>query len=145
MPNYVVRFNIIDEQNRTTNREVLFTVADEAALLTAAGIYETAYQALMKSAIVDYTYSRKVAVGNSPAAGANIDAGFTVRWDTPLVVNPTTSVPDPVAAILDGQGGIDITDALMTTWFALYQPGTARVNINAYSQPTAILSATLDK
>lgn len=145
MADYVVRFKIQDEQGRTTNREILFDAADEAALIAAAALYETDYQALMKSAIVEYTYSRTVDVGNSPAAGSNIDAGFTVRWDTPLVVNPTTAVPDPVEAIKDGQGGIDIADILMTDWFANYDPGSTRVNINAFVQPTAILSATLDK
>lgn len=141
---YAVSFTILDEQGRSTNREILFDVADEAALLTAASTYATAYQALMKSAIQSYTYRRSVTVGNTPAAGSNIDAGFTVLWSTSLAVDPTTKVPDPVEAIKDGQGGIDITDALMTTWFALYNPGSARVNINNPQQPASIRRATLD-
>lgn len=142
---YNVTFVVQDEQGRQTNREVLFDVADEAALLVDAAAYLTDYQALMKSGVQSYTYRRTVDVGNVPAAGSNIDAGFTVLWATALPVDPTTKVPDPVEAIKDGQGGIDIASVEMTNWFANYNPGSTRVNVNNPSQPSSIRRATLDK
>ena len=142
---YAVNFSIQDEQGRAKSREVLFDAADEAALLTALGTYVPAYQALQKTAIISYTYRRDVQVNNVPAVGSNVDAGFTVLWNTALPVDPTSNVIDPVEAIKDGQGGILLASAQMVAWFAEYNPGISRVNINNPQQPTAIRRATLDK
>lgn len=145
MPVYTVNVVLEDDQGRQTAREILFDVADETALLVATGTMMTAYQAVSFCGIQSYTYRRSVTLGNTPGAGSNIDAGMTLLWATPLVIDPTTKVPDPVAAILDGQGGIDLADALMTTFFAEYNPGSAVLNANNPTQPTAIRRGTLDK
>lgn len=142
---YAVTFEIEDEQGRSTSREVLFSVADETALLAAAALMETDLQAMMKSGIQKYTYRRTVDVSNSPAAASNIDAGATFKFASALAIDPTIKVPDPVEAIKDGQGGIDLTDALTIAWFANYNPGDCVVNINNPTQPTSILTGTLDK
>lgn len=145
MPIYAVTFQIMDEEQRTTNREVLFNVVDETALLTAAALMETDYQAMMKSAIQSYTYRRSVDVSNSPASGSNIDAGATFRFNSALPISPSVKVPDPVDAIKDGQGGIDLADALVVAWFANYNPGDCVVNITNPTQPTGMAQGTLDK
>lgn len=145
MPIYAVTFQIQDEEQRTTNREVLFNVADETALLVATGLFETDYQAMMKSAIISYTYRRSVDVSNSPAAGSNIDAGATFRFNSALPISPTVKVPDPVDAIKDGQGGIDLSDALVVAWFANYNPGDCVVNISNPTQPSGMAQGSLDK
>ena len=145
MPIYAVTFQIMDEENRTTSREVLFNVADETALLVAAGLMETDLEAMMKSAIQSYTYRRTVVVSNSPAAGSNIDAGATFRFNSALPISPTVKVPDPVDAIKNGQGGIDLADALVVAWFANYNPGDCVVNITNPTQPASMAAGTLDK
>ncbi len=142
---YIVTFVIADEQSRNTNREVIFDVADEATLLTDAALMLTDIQAMMKSGVQSYTYRRTVSVLNAPGAGSNIDAGATFKFNSALPISPTVKVPDPVEAIKDGQGGIDLADALVVSWFANYQPGTARVNINNPTAPTSIATGTLDK
>lgn len=142
---YRVNYLIQDAEGRGTNREVLFDSADEAALLTAAAAHATDLQAMTKSGIQKYTYSREVSVLNAPGAGSNIDAGATFVFNSALAINPTVKVPDPVEAIKDGQGGILLGDAIVTAWFANYQPGEARVNINNPTQPTSMKSGTLDK
>lgn len=145
MPIYAVTFQIEDDQQRSTSREVLFNVADETALLAAAALMETDYEAMMKCAIQSYTYRRSVDVSNTPAAGSNIDAGATFRFNSALPISPTVKVPDPVEAIKDGQGGIDLSAALVTAWFANYNPGDCVVNITNPTQPTSIAQGTLDK
>lgn len=142
---YAVTFQVMDEENRTTNREVLFEVADETALLAAAALHETDLQAMMKSGIQSYTYRRTVSVLNAAGAGSNIDAGATFRFNSPLPISPSVKVPDPVDAIKDGQGGIDLSDALVIAWFANYNPGDAVVNITNPTQPTSIAQGVLDK
>jgi len=142
---YAVTYTIQDEQGRSTTREVLFDVADESALLTDAATFATSLQAMTKSGIQSYTYRRSVDVSNAPGAGSNIDAGATFRFNSALPIDPTVKVPDPVEAIKDGQGGIDLLDLIVTTWFASYQPGSARVNINNPTQPTSMAAGTLDK
>ena len=142
---YAVTFIIEDEQGRSTSREVLFDVADEATLLTDAALMLTDYQAMTKSGIQSYTYRRAVSVLNAPGAGSNIDAGATFKFNSALPISPTVKVPDPVEAVKDGQGGIDLADAIVTAWFANYNPGTAKVNANNPTQPTSIATGTLDK
>ena len=142
---YEVNIDLEDEQGRNTSRTVLFDSVDEAALLVALGTFITAYQAMSKCGVQRYTYRREVSVLNVPAAGSNIDPGATFVFNSPLAIDPTVKVPDPVEAIKDGQGGIDLADLIVTTWFAEYNPGSARVNRNAPTQPTSIKSGVLDK
>ncbi len=145
MPIYAVTFQFDDVEGRSTSREVLFNVADETALLTAAGLMETDLQAMSNCGIQKYTYRRSVVVSNAPAAGSNIDPGATFRFNSALPIAPTVKIPDPVAAIKDGQGGIDLADALTIAWFANYNPGDCVVNISNPTQPTSIDQGTLDK
>ena len=145
MPTYPTTYQILDEEQRVTNREVLFIVADEAALIVAADAHAVDLQAMMKAGIQSYTYRRTVDVSNVPAAGSNIDAGATFRFNAPLPISPTVKVPDPVDAIKDGQGGIDLANGLVTAWFANYNPGDAVVNITNPTQPTSMAKGTLDK
>ncbi len=145
MATYACTYNFEDEEGRKTNREVLFEVADEAALLTAAALMETDLQAMTQCGIQSYTYRRSVDVSNAPGAGSNIDPGATFRFNSPLPISPTVKVPDPVEAIKDGQGGIDLGDALVIAWFANYNPGSCVVNITNPTQPTSIAVGSLDK
>lgn len=142
---YTVNFKIEDEEGRQTTREVLFNVADEATLLTDAALMTTDLQAMTQCGIQSYTYRRTVDVSNAPGAGSNIDPGATFRFNSALAISPTVKVPDPVEAIKDGQGGIDLADALVVAWFANYNPGSAEVNSNNPTQPTSIAAGTLDK
>lgn len=142
---YAVTFQFLDDDGRSTGREVLFSVADEAALLVAAGLMETDLQAMSNCGIKSYTYRRTVDVSNAPAAGSNIDPGATFRFNSTLPISPTVKIPDPVAAIKDGSGGIDLTDALTIAWFANYNPGDCVVNITNPTQPASIAQGTLDK
>ena len=145
MPLYAVTFQFQDEEGRSTGREVLFSVADEAALLTAAALMETDLQAMSQCGIQSYTYRRSVDVSNAPGAGSNIDPGATFRFNAALPISPTVKIPDPVEAIKDGSGGIDLTDALTVAWFANYNPGDCVVNITNPTQPDSIAQGSLDK
>ena len=142
---YAVTFIIEDEQGRSTSREVLHDVADEATLLTDAALMATDLAGMTKCGIQSYTYRRSVSVLTAPGAGSNIDAGATFKFNSALPISPTVKVPDPVEAIKDGQGGIDLAAALVVAWFANYNPGTCRVNANNPTQPTSIATGTLDK
>jgi len=145
MPTYAVTFQFKDDSERSTGREVLFVCADEAALLTAAALMETDVQAMSNCGIQSYTYRRKVDVSNAPTAGSNIDPGATFRVRSALPIDSTIKIPDPVEAIKDGQGGIDLTQALVTAWWANYNPGDCVVNITNPTQPDAMVQGTLDK
>lgn len=142
---YQVDVLLQDAEGRQTTRGVLFDVADEAALLVDAAAFITDYQAMTKCGVISYNYRRAVEVNNTPAAGSNIDPGATFLMNSTLTIDPTVKVPDPVEAIKDGSGGIDLADLIVTDWFANYNPGTARVNKNSPTQPTSIRRGTLDK
>lgn len=142
---YEVDITLQDAEGRQTTRQVLFDVADEAALLVDAAAFITDYQAMSKLGVIKYNYRRTVEVNETPDAGSNVDPGATFIFNSALPIDPTVKVPDPVEAIKDGSGGIDLSDLIVTDWFANYQPGTARVNRNNPTQPTSIRQGTLDK
>jgi len=145
MPLYATNFVFEDEQGRTTARDILFIVADETALLAAAALMETDLQAMTQCGIQKYTYRREVGVSNAPGAGSNIDPGATFRFNSALPIAASVKVPDPVEAIKDGQGGIDLANGLVTAWFANYNPGDCVINITNPTQPDAMVQGTLDK
>lgn len=145
MPLYATNFVFEDDEGRQTAREILFVVADEAALLTAAALMNTDLQAMSQCGIQRYTYRREVDVSASPGAGSNIDPGATFRVSSALPIASTIKIPDPVEAIKDGQGGINLADAIVTAWWANYNPGDCVVNITNPTQPDAMVQGTLDK
>jgi len=145
MPVYECNFKFQDSEGRTTNRQVLFSVADEAAVLTALSGAATAIAGITKCAIPEYSYRRTVAAAIAGAAVSNIDAGSTFVWDTTLPIAPTTKIPDPEDAIKDGQGGIDLTDALVLAYTNLYVTGDAVLNRNSPVTASGVRSATLDR
>lgn len=141
---YEVTYTFIDEQGRTTDRLLLTDQADEAALLTEAGLMKDVLQAFSKSAILKYAYRRVVQVNGTPGAGSNIDAGATFSWASPLVIDPVSKVPDPEEAAKDGTGGIDLTATIVDDYVQKYLAGSWRLNRNNPTQPTAVTAATLD-
>lgn len=145
MPVYNVLYVFQDDQGRETGRQVLFDVADEATLLTDAAAMRTDLLAFTKCAIPRYTYSLEVTPGGVPEAGSNIDAGATFTWVTTLPIAPTTKIPDPAEAIKDGQGGINLLATIVTDYTDNYTLGSARLNRNNPTQPTAVRRAVLDK
>lgn len=145
MADYEVTLKFDDVEGRTTKRSVIITVADEAALIVAADAFVLVVEVLTKCGVLEYAYRRVVSVLHAPDAGSNIDPGATYRWASALQITPTTQLPDPVEAIKDGQGGMDLGNALVIAYAAEYTGGALRVNRNTPTQPTALTSGTLDK
>lgn len=142
---YVVSFEYLDEQQRSVTRQMLFDETDEAALLTTLATVQTALAGLSKCAVPAYTYSRTVSPGGSPGAGSNVDAGATFTWNSALPISPVSKVPDPEEAAKDGQGGVDLSAGIVTAYTDLFLSGTARLNRNNPTQPTAVKTAKIDK
>ncbi len=145
MADYEVTYKLNDEQGRETTRMVIIDAVDEAAMLTAAAAFNLVIQPMTKCGVLSYAYRRVVDVNHAPDAGSNIDPGGTYRWLSALQITPTTQLPDPVEAIKDGQGGIDLADLLVIAYAAEYTAGALRVNRNTPTQPTALESGSLDK
>lgn len=141
---YNVSFTIQDEQGRSTARTWPVDVVDEAALLVTAADFAVKIQAITQSGLIKYDYRRTVQVNNTPGVGSNIDAGWTLSWDTPLTINPVSKIPDPIEAAKDGAGNIDLTQADIAAWVDEFLVDEWRVNANQPTQPTAVIKATLD-
>jgi len=141
---YEVVYQFSDEEGRNTDRTLYADVADESALLTAAATMLAALEGFSKSGVTKYTYRRVVLVNEVPAAGSNIDAGATFVWNSALPIDPTSKLPDPVDAVKNGQGGIDLANALTLAYTDLYTAGPWRLNKNTPTQPTSVRRATLD-
>lgn len=141
---YEVQFDLNDEQGRSTKRNLLVDAVDEATAITQIGLMQANLELISKCGVDNATYRRSIGFVSAPGAGSNVDAGSTYRWDTPLVINPTTGIPDPEEATKDGQGGIDLGDVGVAAFVDLFVSGAWRVNRNVPTQPTGVLAATLD-
>lgn len=144
MPIYEVTYTFADIEGRATNRLVLFDSADETALLISAAAMQVALAGVTKCGVEEYAYRRVVTAVDAPAAGSNIDPGATFTWDSVLAIAPVTKFPDPVEAVKDGQGGIDLADILTLAYTAVYLAGEGRMNRNNPTQPTDVRTAILD-
>lgn len=145
MPIYLVSFKYTDEQQRSVNRQMLFDEADEADLLATLTGVQADLVGLSKCAVPEYTYSRTVSPGGTPGVGSNVDAGCTFTWASGLAIDPVSKIPDPEEAAKDGQGGIDLSAAIVIAYTDIFLSGTGRLNRNSPTSPTAVKSARLDK
>lgn len=141
---YDVTYYYRDELGTVVTRSLLADVADEAALLTAAGAMAGLIGPITKCEIVKYSYRREVDVADTFDAGSNVDAGMRIKWDTTLSTAPVTRVPDPIDAIKLPGRAIDTGHIDVAAFIAAFTGGVWRVNSTLPTQPTGVLAATVD-
>lgn len=117
MPNYTVTFTYADGQNREGRKSYRTqTLADFAAAVTAAGLLYTDFAAICDADVLRYTISGDTIVSDAGGATANKDEGITIQVRKTNSMRDILRVPAPVTGLLDGQGNLDITNALVVAF-----------------------------
>lgn len=138
-----VTLTLIDAWSRTTTRSAECTETVLANVLAAAAALQTDWAALTLLGQVGRTVTDEAPLAIAAAAGCNRNetASLRCRLDNGKV--HVFSIPDPVAAVIDADGTLDIADAIITDFVANFMlAGLFRVSEGNYV--TNILSGKMD-
>ena len=122
------KFSVVltDEKKRTTTR--LYELAEDTVPADAVadiGTFIPLLKAVTQCGVIKVTLH--IPVDPTPtagAAGSNIDAGATLSgWVTEYTKKATLKWPDPDATAKDVDGSIDLTDAGVIAFDALFESG----------------------
>lgn len=130
MPEYNLSVQMQDDYLRRTTKRWLVSAVDYATALTNAALFITNLSAITGCDVLAYSLATPVQVTDTVTAGANLDAGAT--FSTSIVGFPakkaSQKVPAPVASIINTDGTIDMTDAIVTDYTANFISGFVLVS-----------------
>jgi len=146
MPLYPLGISLVDSYNRPTTRSFLVNAADFASAQAFVPGFVTAYQAVTELQLYETRLTDIAQYAGAPAGGSNIDEGMTlsVQLDTPGKKG-SVKVPSPVAAVINPDATIDLTDALMVALEGLYTSGVTDLTASDGETVTGFIKGTLDK
>ena len=145
MPEYIVTMELQDSENRR-GRKVYKTqagVVDHVAAVTAANSLAVDLSALTELEVLAHTVSLRTIYSDSVDAGANIDEGATFSLNKTDNYRASHKVPGPVAAVRNGDGTIDVTNAAVTDYFDNFK-AAGDFTVSDGELIDAVLSGTLD-
>jgi len=116
-----------------------FIVARAAAVSLVTNL-----AALSEADILYWSLQEEVTYTDTPDAGANIDEGITLVASKADNKNGILKVPAPVASVINADGTIDLTDALVTAYVAEFQAG-GEFTFSDGEKVIALVSGRLDK
>lgn len=137
-------FTTIDAYARQGKKgyEGVDTVMADAQTSAAALLAD--FNGLTLLGVVKESFTTDVLVFQSAQAGANLDAGATIRTRLNNGKLYSFKIPAPVAAVINSDGSIDVTNALVTDFIANFESaGKYRVSEGNYV--VAILGGELDR
>lgn len=141
-----INYTLEDSEGRQTARSVEIatqaTLVDYAAVVTA---FSAALAAVTDLACVKISYEIHTADTFAGEAVSNVDEGgtFVAELDTTPMRKAVHKLPDPIDAARDGQGGIDLDNASIAAYLALWTTGTTYKL--AYNNVDAWVKGTLDR
>lgn len=139
-----VSFTIQDAYARQGSKRFEGTDTLLADAQTSAAALLIDFNALSLTGVVKETYSIDSLIFQAAQAGANLDAGATIRTRLNNGKLYSFKVPAPVAAVINSDGSIDVTSALVTDYIANFEAaGKYRVSEGNYV--VDILGGELDR
>lgn len=119
MPAYQLEYVLVDGYAREgRKRFTTQTIADFAAAMALAAAVLADLQAITGMGVLRYTITQEFSVLSGATAGANKDAGITLSVRKADSRRDTLKIPSPESSYLLPDGTVDITDAIVTDWFA---------------------------
>lgn len=108
MPEFVVRYEMIDDYNRPTSKTFPTTsdTADFAAAAAAAAALATDLAVLSEARILAYTISQRIVFTDAATSGANRDEGVVLSLRKPDNKRDDIRIPAPINAIFDENGNV---------------------------------------
>ena len=118
MPEYNLSLRYQDSEGRQRNKRFLSqTLTDFAAALTAGAALVTDFEAICDAEVLYYSIAQEIVEADAGGATANVDEGITLTVLKADNKKATIKVPCPVPGLTDGQGNVDLTNALVTAYF----------------------------
>lgn len=145
MPKFLLSIQMQDawgDKRRTTKRFTL-DVLDWAAAGIRAGTFLTAWSNITGLDVLKYTLGQETPYTDTVTAEANMDAGATISCDLGGGKRAALKIPAPEVTILNADGSVDLTDALVTALESEYLSGD--VTISDGEVVLDFLSGKLDK
>jgi len=124
MPTFNLVLTYADGQNREGRKSFESEVlADWTAAEAAASALITDFEAICDAEVLRYALSQTYIESDAGGATANKDEGITIQVRKTNSERDVLKVPAPVAGMLDGQGNLDIANALVTAYVANFEVG----------------------
>lgn len=145
MPVYEVRYEMEDGFGRQTSKTFeTVDLLDEAAALTAASGMAADLAAISEARILAYTVKQRVVHSDTVTAGANKDEGAILTLRKEDNRKDEIRVPAPPDSIFDGQGNVDIVDALVVAFVANFLTPGGEFTFSDGESATEIVSGYLE-
>lgn len=146
MSQYKAGFSLSDAYGRVTTRSFIFEAADFANASTLMGTFTTAYQGVTELHLFESRLVEEENIAGAPVGGSNVDEGMTIsaQLATPGK-KASIQVPSPVAAIINVDATIDLTDALMIALEGQYTKSTPFVTASDGETVDSFIKGTLDR
>ena len=108
MPEFQVKFDLVDAYNRTGRKsfDTVATLVDFAAAAAAAAALAVDLAVLTKMRILAYNISQRIVFTDAVTAGANKDEGLNITLRKEDNFKDNIRIPAPIDAIFDGQGNV---------------------------------------
>jgi len=134
---------LADSFDRRSTKRFEGDFADFATAQSALVLLVSDLDALSMAAVQAYSVGQKDDYAGSLVAGANLDAGITLSVLKADNEKAVLKVPAPVLTVVNADGTVDITDALVTDYTDNWTAGTWKVSDG--EEVTDLLSGKLDR
>lgn len=132
-----------DSFDRRSTKRFEGDFADFATAASATVLLVADLDALSEAQVIRYVVGQKSDYAGSLVAGANLDAGITLSVQKDDNENATLKVPAPTLAVVNADGTVDITNALVSDYVDNWITGTWTISDG--EDVAALLSGKLDR
>lgn len=141
-----INYTLEDSEGRQTARSV--DIADQATLVDYQAVvtaFSAALAAVTDLECVKISFEEFTADTFAGEAVSNVDEGatFVAELDTTPMRKAVHRLPDPIDAARDGQGGIDLANASIAAYLALWTSGVTY--LLAYQNVDTWVKGSLDR
>jgi hypothetical protein len=147
MPTYNVYIELVDAYNRSSVKryKTISTMLDHPTAVTAAAALAADLAALTEMDVLAHSVALRTVYTDTVTAGANKDEGITLSVRKANNFRDILRVPAPLNAVLNPDGTVDITSALVTDYYDNFVSGSGDFTLSDGEQAIALLAGKLDK
>ena len=139
---------LVDDYERYTTKRYELKTADPAQAVTDALVVAPLLAAATDCGLVSCTVLIEAGITpTTPTANANLDAGATIQGRLAGTAGKfaSTKIPAPLAAYIEPDGTIDLTNATLKAFLDKWIPATDLLLISDGEGVTEWLKGTLDR
>ncbi|MEE9365785.1 MAG: hypothetical protein V3W44_03765 [Dehalococcoidales bacterium] len=148
MPEYNVGVELVDDygRNRSMKFQTISSMATHVAAVTAVAGLIVDLEALSELRVVAYTVALRTIESDTVTSGANKDEGITLSIRKEDGFKAVLKVPGPLNSVINADGSVDITDALVTNYYNNFETAGGEFTLSDGEQAESggLISGRLD-